>query len=96
MVKLHIKSINKEIKNQLEPSDTVIFDPPRKGLDLAIMMHIKYIKPKNIIYLSCNISTLSRDLKFLIYDCKYRLLEIQPIDFFPKTLHVECLAILES
>ena len=73
----------------------LVVDPPRKGLHKDVVTIIKNKKPKKIAYLSCNPATLARDLKLLCKDNIYSISKIQPIDFFPQTTHVECLALLE-
>ena len=72
--------------------DVVVVDPPRKGLDKTTIENIKNIKPKKVIYISCNPSTLVRDLSYLIEE--YNVQEIQPVDMFPYTSHVECVSVL--
>ncbi len=67
----------------------IVFDPPRAGIDKSILSLVCSVKIPNLIYLSCNPSTLSRDLKIL---CEtYEIKEIQPFDMFPQTSHVETL-----
>jgi len=73
--------------------DLVVVDPPRKGLDKNTIENIKNIKPKKVIYISCNPATLIRDLSYL--EDKYKIKEIQPVDMFPFTSHVECCSVLE-
>ena len=72
--------------------DVVVVDPPRKGLDKNTIENIKNIKPKKVIYISCNPATLIRDLSYL--EDKYKIKEIQPVDMFPFTSHVECVSLL--
>jgi 23S rRNA (uracil1939-C5)-methyltransferase len=73
--------------------DSIIFDPPRKGLDEKTIQLLLENEIKKIIYISCNPATQARDLKSLKE--KYRLLEIQPVDLFPQTYHIESVALLE-
>ena len=72
--------------------DVVMMDPPRKGLDHKSIENILLIKPKRIVYISCNPATLVRDLAKLeeIYDIE----SIRPVDMFPFTSHVECCSVL--
>ena len=72
--------------------DTVILDPPRNGLDIKVIDTLKEIKPKNIIYVSCDPITLVRDLKLL--ENHYNIIEITPYDMFSNTYHVECCSLL--
>ena len=72
--------------------DVIVVDPPRKGLDKTTIENIKKIKPKKVIYISCNPATLVRDLTYLVEN--YEVKEIQPVDMFPFTSHVECCSVL--
>ena len=69
-------------------ADIVIFDPPRKGLDNNSINNILKIKPKKIVYISCNPATLVRDLA--LFEKLYEVKTIIPVDMFPFTKHVEC------
>jgi 23S rRNA (uracil1939-C5)-methyltransferase len=72
--------------------NVIMVDPPRKGLDKVSINNILKILPNRIIYISCNPSTLVRDLSFLEND--YDIVSIQPVDMFPWTSHVECVSVL--
>jgi len=74
--------------------DIVLLDPPRKGCDRSVLETIKQIKPSRIVYISCKPATLARDLKILCENGDYKLVRVQPADFFPQTSHVECAAFL--
>ncbi|MED3510585.1 MULTISPECIES: 23S rRNA (uracil(1939)-C(5))-methyltransferase RlmD [Bacillus amyloliquefaciens group] len=76
-------------------ADTLVVDPPRKGCDEALLRTIIDMKPKRVVYVSCNPGTLARDLRVL-EDGGYQTLEVQPVDMFPHTNHVECVAVLEK
>ncbi|MCL1936480.1 MAG: 23S rRNA (uracil(1939)-C(5))-methyltransferase RlmD [Defluviitaleaceae bacterium] len=78
--------VNKNIK-------TIILDPPRKGLDENVSNAVLEINPDKIIYISCNPKTLARDLK--VFSDFYTIKFLKPYDFFPHTLHIETLTILE-
>ena len=69
-------------------------DPPRRGLEPNALAAIETARPARIAYLSCDPATLARDLGHLTGTGTYELLWLQPIDFFPNTSHVECLAAL--
>ena len=73
--------------------DVLFLDPPRKGLDSFVVDAILAQPPQTLIYLSCDPATLARDLGQFTASA-YRLEQIQPIDFFPQTIHVETLAVL--
>ncbi|EUJ29141.1 RNA methyltransferase [Listeria floridensis FSL S10-1187] len=68
--------------------DAVVVDPPRVGLDDELLRAILSAKPKQLVYVSCNPSTLARDLAVL--EKRYRIRYLQPIDMFPMTAQVEC------
>jgi len=77
-----------------EKFDKIILDPPRGGIGREGMELIAGLKPKRIIYISCNPSTLVRDLKVLL-EKGYEIVEVQPFDMFPHTYHVETVALLD-
>ncbi|MGJ7912433.1 23S rRNA (uracil(1939)-C(5))-methyltransferase RlmD [Neobacillus sp. LXY-1] len=72
-------------------ADVLVVDPPRKGCDEALLQTIIDMKPTKVVYVSCNPGTLARDLRIL-EDGGYKTLEVQPVDMFPMTTHVECVA----
>jgi 23S rRNA (uracil1939-C5)-methyltransferase len=72
-------------------ADVLVVDPPRKGCDEALLQTIIEMKPKKVVYVSCNSATLARDLRIL-EDGGYRTVEVQPVDMFPQTTHVECVS----
>ncbi|WP_415319714.1 23S rRNA (uracil(1939)-C(5))-methyltransferase RlmD [Clostridium perfringens] len=78
--------INKGVK-----ADVVVVDPPRKGCDKKLLDAITNIDAKKIVYVSCDPSTLGRDLAIL-EENGYKTLEVQPVDMFPNTAHVENVA----
>lgn len=73
--------------------DVIVVDPPRKGCDAALIDTMLAMRPKRIVYVSCNPATLARDLKLLVaggFDIK----RVQPVDMFPQTMHVECVVLM--
>ncbi len=72
-------------------ADVIILDPPRAGATLKTLERVLAFVPKKIVYVSCNPSTLSRDLKFF-HLFGFRLDRLQPVDMFPYTYHIECVA----
>lgn len=80
--------INKGIK-----ADVVVVDPPRKGCEKSLLEAIANMKPERIVYVSCDPSTLARDLGIL-QELGYKTKEIQPVDMFPQTAHVEVVTLL--
>ena len=74
-------------------ADVIVVDPPRKGCDEKLLQAMIAMKPKRIVYVSCNPSTLARDLRIL-EDGGFQTKEVQPVDMFPQTMHVECCSLL--
>ena len=72
-------------------ANVVVVDPPRKGCDEKVLDTIVSMKPDRVVYVSCNPSTLARDLAYL-NERGYKCVEIQPVDMFPHTMHVESCA----
>jgi 23S rRNA (uracil1939-C5)-methyltransferase len=72
--------------------DVLMVDPPRSGCDIQFLQAVKTMKPKSIVYISCEPSSLARDIKILsdTYEVKY----VQPVDMFSQTYHVETVALL--
>jgi len=73
--------------------DVMIIDPPRAGMHKDIVKHVLAMAPNRIVYVSCNPATLARDLGML--QERYHVLEVQPIDMFPHTFHIESVARLQ-
>lgn len=72
--------------------NVIIVDPPRRGLDNTTIETILKLGVSRVVYVSCNPATMVRDLKLL--EEKYEVKEIQPVDMFPFTTHVECVTVL--
>ena len=83
---------SEDVTEYIAPDQTVILDPPRAGCDAKLIEKLNEIKPKSIIYLSCNPITQARDIAML--QGNYAIKEITPYNFFPRTPHIESLAIL--
>lgn len=82
-----------EAAEQDEHFDVVFMDPPRAGSDLNFLRSIVKTAPKRVVYVSCSVETLERDLVFLSKN-GYRVKKIQPVDMFPHTNHVETVVLL--
>ncbi len=79
--------------NRFDPSQTaVVIDPPRKGCQPGTIQMLRDARPSQVIYVSCHPATLARDLNALCADGIYRLARVTPVDMFPQTQHVECVA----
>ena len=76
-------------------ADVIVVDPPRKGCDIKLLNSITESKPERIVYVSCDPSTLGRDLKILESN-GYNTVEVQPVDMFPHTSHVETVCLLSK
>ena len=74
-------------------ADVVVVDPPRKGCDEEVLKTLVDMAPDRIVYVSCNPSTLARDLKYLA-EGGFCVREVQPVDMFPWTSHVECVVLM--
>jgi 23S rRNA (uracil1939-C5)-methyltransferase len=75
-------------KDQGIVADVIVVDPPRKGCDEELLRTIIEMKPKRVVYVSCNPGTMARDLKIL-EDGGFKTVEVQPVDMFPQTMHCE-------
>ncbi len=76
--------------------DLVVLDPPRQGCHPDAIATLLRLLPPHLIYVSCKPATLARDLHWLCQSGKYQLTRVQPVDFFPQTSHVECVAFLQT
>jgi 23S rRNA (uracil1939-C5)-methyltransferase len=72
----------------------MIIDPPRVGMHEDVVHQVIKLGTPRIVYVSCNPATLARDL--LLLKNSYRLVEVQPVDMFPHTYHIEAVALLEK
>lgn len=77
-----------------ERIDVVLMDPPRAGSSSRFLDALVKLSPKTVVYISCNPETLARDLRYLKQNSSFRARQIQPVDMFPHTQHVECVILL--
>ena len=77
-----------------ERFDAVVMDPPRAGSTPEFLAGVARLAPERVVYVSCNVVTQARDLEVLRAK-GYRLAHVAPVDMFPHTKHVECVAVLE-
>ena len=90
--------VEKELVNLINANkriDTIIFDPPRKGLEASIIDKVAELNLKEVVYISCNPSTFARDVK-LFSEKGYTLKKLQAVDMFPQTSHIECVGLIEK
>ena len=81
----------KPLLERKQKADVIVLDPPRAGATLKTLERILAFVPRKIVYVSCNPSTLARDLKFF-HLFGFRLDRLRPVDMFPWTYHIECVA----
>ncbi|MDP9346577.1 MAG: 23S rRNA (uracil(1939)-C(5))-methyltransferase RlmD [Actinomycetota bacterium] len=84
----------RELGEQAGRPDVVVIDPPRAGLSAKIVRRIIESGPKRIVYVSCNPTTLAPNAAQLV-EAGYVLRSVRPVDMFPQTPHIECVALLE-
>lgn len=82
--------VNKELGKLIkaEKVDSIILDPPRKGIDEESLINISKVGIEEIVYISCNPSTFARDIEILERE-GYKLVRVKPVDMFPQTSHIE-------
>jgi 23S rRNA (uracil1939-C5)-methyltransferase len=74
--------------------DVVVVDPPRAGLSQKVVRRVLEAQAKRIVYVSCNPTTLAPNARQMA-DAGYELKTVRPVDMFPQTPHIECVALLE-
>jgi len=84
----------RELVEQAGRPDVAVIDPPRAGLSQKVVRRIVEAAPKRIVYVSCNPTTLAPNAAQLV-EAGYALRRIRPVDMFPQTPHIECVALLE-
>ena len=78
---------------KLPPDRTaVLLDPPRKGCHNEMLELLRQVRPRQVIYVSCQPATMARDLNVLCRDGVFKIAQVIPLDMFPQTAHVECVA----
>ena len=76
-------------------ADVVIVDPPRTGLSREALDGVIRLRPRRVIYVSCDVATLARDSRRIV-DAGYELLRAEAFDLFPNTPHVECVVVFDA
>jgi 23S rRNA (uracil1939-C5)-methyltransferase len=91
----NVGEVLRELRDRAGEPDLVVVDPPRAGLAGKALKRLGEIAAPRIVYVSCNPTTLAGDTKRLADDYGYTLVRARPVDMFPHTPHVECVAVLE-
>jgi len=82
-----------ELIKEFSPEETaVLLDPPRKGCQPQTLQLLRAAGPAQVVYVSCHPATMARDLNILCSDGVFELVRVQPLDMFPQTQHIECVA----
>ncbi len=84
------------LKRFTAAATAIVLDPPRAGCSLGSLELLRRTRPRQIIYVSCHPATLARDLNVLLQGGVYKLLKVVPLDMFPQTQHIECVADLRA
>jgi tRNA/tmRNA/rRNA uracil-C5-methylase (TrmA/RlmC/RlmD family) len=88
-----VEEVMPALLKKFSPEKTsVILDPPRKGCLPETLRLLRETRPAQVIYVSCHPATMARDLNILCADGVFELARVQPLDMFPQTQHVECVA----
>ncbi len=88
-----IRTAARPLVEQAGRPDVVVVDPPRAGLSQKIVRRIAEMEPRRIVYVSCNPTTLAPNARQLV-EAGWTLDRVQPVDMFPQTPHIECVALL--
>src|SRR3954454_18158180 len=91
-----VRTAARPLLEEAGPPDVLVVDPPRAGLSAKIVRRIIEIESPRIVYVSCNPTTLAPNARQLVDDGGYTLRSVQPVDMFPQTPHIECVALLEK
>ena len=92
----NVGEVVEELLDRSGAPDVVVVDPPRAGLAGKALRRLGKIAAPRIVYVSCNPTTLASDVKTLQTEYGYELLRVTPVDMFPHTPHVECVALLDQ
>jgi 23S rRNA (uracil1939-C5)-methyltransferase len=91
----NVGEVLRELRERAGDPDVVVVDPPRAGLAGKALKRLGEIGAPRVVYVSCNPTTLAGDAKRLAESYGYRIVRARPVDMFPHTPHVECVALLE-
>ena len=84
----------RELVEKAGRPDVIVVDPPRSGLSQKVVRRLIEASAKRIVYVSCNPTTLAPNAAQLV-EAGYRLTRVRPVDMFPQTPHIECVAVLD-
>ena len=90
-----VRLVMRELLERSGSPDVVVVDPPRAGLSQKVVRRIIEAEAQRIVYVSCNPTTLAPNARQLVDDGGYELKTVRPVDMFPQTPHIECVALLE-
>jgi 23S rRNA (uracil1939-C5)-methyltransferase len=90
-----VRLVMRELLEQSGSPDVILVDPPRAGLSQKVVRRIIEAEAQRIVYVSCNPTTLAPNARQLVDDGGYELKTVRPVDMFPQTPHIECVALLE-
>ena len=90
-----VRLVMRELLERSGSPDVVVVDPPRAGLSQKVVRRIIEADAQRIVYVSCNPTTLAPNARQLVDDGGYELRTVRPVDMFPQTPHIECVALLE-
>ena len=90
-----VRLVMRELLERSGSPDVVVVDPPRAGLSQKVVRRIIEADAQRIVYVSCNPTTLAPNARQLVDDGGYELRAVRPVDMFPQTPHIECVALLE-
>jgi len=92
-----VEQVVPDLLKKFSPGATsLLLDPPRKGCPRELLELLRRERPSQIIYVSCHPATMARDLNVLCADGVFNLMQVVPLDMFPQTQHVECVAELRA
>ena len=89
-----VRTTMRPLLEEIGPADVVVVDPPRAGLSQKVVRRVLEAEAQKIVYVSCNPTTLAPNARQMV-DAGYELRTVRPVDMFPQTPHIECVALLE-
>ena len=90
----NVRVVLKEDVDELGRPDLIVLDPPRSGLSAKVIARVAEAGAKKIVYVSCNPTTLAPNAAQIV-EAGYKLVRVRPVDMFPQTPHIECVALFE-